>query len=343
MADDLPLGSKSEKLSGKKYSKLPRDVQDAFDEYEFAVEVITEAKPEEAVELYKRLQGGTPLNFGEKIFAYPGKMTEFIKRRLVNRKLLKTTVGLANTRYSHYAVCAQLCLLTIKGAKEDLKLKNLEKFFREYAEFNERSPEARKIYIVIKFLEKAFLGEKETALRNRPNIVSVFNLVSDISTRGNILGKEREIGKFFRKFTKDLQKEFEKDPDDRDPALISYQSAVTQGADKIKYVNLRHEILLKKLAASSKFFQKLIYPPSPEERFRFLYEQTRKKSKSANSNEFEIFLIETKGLSRFKCKNDRGKPETFVGHIRHCLHHVDHGKFNIRNLPRAMKILEDIA
>src|SRR3989338_2436178 len=211
MADDLPLGSKSEKLSGKKYSKLPRDVQDAFDEYEFAVEVITEAKPEEAVELYKRLQGGTPLNFGEKIFAYPGKMTEFIKRRLVNRKLLKTTVGLANTRYSHYAVCAQLCLLTIKGAKEDLKLKNLEKFFREYAEFNERSPEARKIYIVIKFLEKAFLGEKETALRNRPNIVSVFNLVSDISTRGNILGKEREIGKFFRKFTKDLQKEFEKE------------------------------------------------------------------------------------------------------------------------------------
>jgi len=268
-------------------------------------------------------------------------MTEFIKERLVQKKFFKNVVALPNTRYSHYAVCAQLCLLTLRGAKEDLKLKNLEKFFGDYAGFDHKSLEAKKISLVIKYLEAAFSGAKDSTLRNRANIVSAFYLVSDLSARGNIAGRVKEVGAFFHKFIKSLHGEFQKAPDKRDPALISYQSAVTQGADKIKSVNTRHDILLKKLALKNKFFHDLIHPPSPKERFRILYEKARTVSKSKNSSVFEGWLMKNKELKQFKCANSRGA-ETFVGHIRHCLHHAQHGKFTSQNLTKGTKILEEI-
>ena len=342
MSDDLLLGPKSIGFAGKQYSQLPRNIQDCVDAYKFSVEVVTNATPDEVVELYKRLQGGTPLNFGEKLFAYPGKMTEFIKKRLVTKRFFKGIVGLANTRYSHYAVAAQLSLLTVTGAKEDLKLKNLEKFFSDYAEFDTSSPEAQKIVLVIKLLEKAFSNKKDASLRNRANVVSAFYLMSDLSARGNIAGRERDIATFFQKFVKDLHGEFSKDPIERDSVLISYQSAVTQGADKIKSIAIRHKILLDRLAAKNTFFQKLLYPPSPTERLKSMYEAARKKVGARNPAAFEKWLMNNKGLKRRTCKNDRGAPETFVGHIRHSIHHPDHGTFSTESLSKATRVLEEL-
>src|SRR5258708_4537051 len=107
MADEIPLSPNfSPEHGGKKYSELPRPLQDQFDEYEFSIELVTKATEEEVIELYKRLQGGTPLNFGEKLFARPGGMNKFIKDRLAKRLFLKNIIALPNTRYSHYAVCA---------------------------------------------------------------------------------------------------------------------------------------------------------------------------------------------------------------------------------------------
>lgn len=342
MADQLPLSPKySREHGGKKYSKLPVGIQDQIDDYEFSVETLTGDEKDEVVELYKRLQGGTPLNFGEKLFAISGNMNEFIKRRLATKKFFRENVALPDTRYSHYAVCAQLCLLSIKGAKEDLKLKSLEKFFVDYSSFNHKSPEAKKILNVINYLEKVFPDNKDPALRNRANVVSIFYLISDLSGRGNISGREKEIRSFFRKFVKDLQKEFEKKPEDRDSSLLSYQSAVTQGADKIKSVNIRHNILLKKLAEKNKFFYKLLYPPvSPEDYFRKTYEKVRKQLKITTVSGFDEWLISNLHLKAIKCSKARAKRETLIGHIRNCIHYSEHGSFTPKDLTRANKLLE---
>ncbi|OGN21394.1 MAG: hypothetical protein A2915_00985 [Candidatus Yanofskybacteria bacterium RIFCSPLOWO2_01_FULL_41_34] len=344
MADQLSLNSKySSTYGGKKYSELPVSIQDQIDNYEFSVEVLIGAEKDEVVELYKRLQGGTPLNFGEKLFAISGNMNDFIKRRLATKKFFKERVALPDTRYSRYAVCAQLCLLSIRGAKEDLKLKNLEKFFVDYASFNDKSPESTKVLNVINFLEKVFPDKNDSALRNRANVVSVFYLISDLSGRGDISGREKEISSFFRKFVKNIQKELTKKPEDRDSSLLSYQSAVTQGADKIKSVNIRHDVLLKKIAEKNKFFYKLLYPPiSPEDNFKQMYEKIRTKQRITSIAGFDQWLIGAHKLKSIKCPKARGKKETVVGHIRNCIHHRDHGTFTPKKLTMANKLLERI-
>ena len=341
MADQLPLNPKYSKVNdNKKYSELPRETQDKIDEYEFAVEILTGNEKDDVVELYKRLQGGTPLNFGEKLFAMSGNMNEFIKHKLASKNFLKKIVALPDTRYSHYAVCAQLCLLVIKGAKKDLKLKNLEKFFTEYSNFDNKSPESKKMLNVINYLEKAFTAEKDSSLKNRANVVSIFYLISDLSGRGNIADKAKEIGSFFRQFVRNLEKELQKKPEERDPSMLSYQSAVNQGADKIKSINIRHGILLKKLSEKNKFFCELIFPQiSPKDDFIKMYEKLENKIKITNASEIDSWLIKNKNLTAIKCLSSRGKIETIIGHIRHCLHHKKHGTYTTKELTKAIKIL----
>ena len=344
MGDLLPLNPKySEEYGNKKYSELPVGEQDKIDDYEFSVDVLTEAEKDEVVELYKRLQGGTPLNFGEKLFAISSKMNEFVKHRLAKKKFFKERVALPDTRYSHYAVCAQLCLLSIRGAKEDLKLKKLEKFFVDYTSFNDRSPEAKKILNVINYLEKVFPAADDSALRNRANVISIFYLIWDLSGRGDIVGREKEIGSFFRKFVRDLRRELEKKPEKRDSSLLSYQSAVTQGADKIKSVNIRHNILLKRIAEKNKFFYKLLYPPvSPRDEFEKMYNQARKILRITTVAGFDDWLIKNAGLKYMRCPRARGKKETVIGHIRNCIHYKEHGSLVPRNLTKAIKALEKV-
>jgi len=341
MADDLVVNAKySSNYGGRTYSDLPKAVQDSFDNYKFSVELVTNATQEELVELYRRLQGGTPLNFGEKLFASLGSMNRWIKDELASRKFFEKIVALPNTRYSHYAVCAQLCLLSIAGAREDLKLKNLEKFFADYENFNKRSPEAAKVRQVIAFLEKAFHSRNEPALRNRPSIVSAFFLASDLLSRRNLDGKEKEIGDFFRKFTQQLQKEFEKPPDKRDPELLSYQSAVTQGADKIKSVKIRHNILLKRLAEKNQFFFRLIYPTiTPEQEFNSLYEEIRIALGTNSPTAFDSWLITKGERTKYNCRSARND-ETLIGHIRNCIHHKQHGHFSQPQLANAIRWLK---
>lgn len=345
MDDQLPLSSEySGEHEGKTYSKLPPIIQCRTDDYKFHVEVLSDAKDDEVFDFFKRLQRGTSLNFGENLYGTPGKMNEFIKSRLTTKKFFEEKIALPKTRYSHYAVCTQLCLLSIKGAKEDLKIKNIKRFLGEYANFNDKNPEAEKILSVINYLEKAFPENRDSTLRNRANVISIFYLVSDLSGRGDISGREKEIGLFFKKFVKDLQKEFEKKPENRDPSLLGYQLAVRQGADKIKSVSIRHDILLKKLAEKNKFFYKLLYPPiSPRDEFEKMYNKARKILKITTVAGFDDWLIKNAGLKDIRCPKARGKKETAIGHIRNCIHYKEHGALVPRNLTKAIKVLEKVS
>jgi hypothetical protein len=305
--------------------------------------MITGATNEEVVELYRRLQGGSVLSFGEKLYSYVGRMNDFIKGKVVSKNFFKKTISLTDARYSHYAVAAQLCLLSIRGAVENLKLKNLEDFFKAYPGFDPGGLDAKKVFFVFKFLEKAFSGSKDPALRNRANIVSAFYLASDLSSKGNILGREGEFGKFFKGFIKELYKEFEKDPDKRDPELISYQSAVTQGADKIKSVKIRHAILLKRIGLKSKFFKELLHPKiSPEDQFKNKYDEFASKKGFGTVGSFDSWLISTKKTKEYICAASRGKTETYVGHIRNCITHPGHGKYTLPSLSKGIKLLENL-
>lgn len=341
VSGELPLNEKYSKgFGGKKYPEMTILQQDEFDKYEFDVEVV-EAPEEEVIELYKRLQGGTPLNFGEKLFAMSGNMNEFVKARLSKAEFFTKNVSLTNTRYSHYGVCAQLCLLSMKSAKEDLKYSNIESLFINYAAFNTSSPEAKKILDVIKTLGEVFPNEHEPALRNRPSVVSMFYLVSELTARGSIAGHENELGDFFRDFVEEVKQEFEKKPEDRDAELLSYQSAVTQGADKIKSIMIRHKVLLKRLSQVNQFFSDLINPPSPRDKFRDAYVNLQKKVGISSVSGLDEWLITNQGIKNISCPKVHGnKQETIAGHVRNCIGHAEHGTFTPKELDEAMKIVE---
>jgi hypothetical protein len=82
-------------------------------------------------------------------------MNDLIKKRLTAKIFFKKIIALSNIRYSHYALCVQLCLLSVKSAREDLKIKYLEKFIKDYPSFDRNSLEAKKILSVINFLERS--------------------------------------------------------------------------------------------------------------------------------------------------------------------------------------------
>lgn len=137
-----------------------------------------------------------------------------------------------------------------------------------------------------------------------------------------------------------LQKEFEKPPDKRAPELLSYQSAVTQGADKIKSVKIRHNILLKRLAEKNQFFFRLIYPTiTPEQEFNSLYEEIRIALGTNSPTAFDSWLIAKGERTEYNCRTARND-ETLIGHIRNCIHHKQHGHFSQPQLANAIRWLK---
>ncbi|MBU1102133.1 DUF262 domain-containing protein [Patescibacteria group bacterium] len=342
LADEIMLNQKySGSLGSKYYKSLPRGIQDAFNEYKLGIEAVYSSNEEEVGELFSRLQLGSPLNFAEKLMAIGGKMRDFVKKTS-QHKFFKKKVSLPNTRYAHFAVTAQICLLGVRGFT-DAKLENLKVFFRDYPSFNEAGSDAKKIKDTLDYLNRMF-ANRTPELKNRASTISLFVLVTELMKRGDIRGKEKKLAKFFLKFMKDLKKEIEKGQQAKDADFLQYQGATTQGADKQKSIKLRHEILLKKLYRYDPYFYRLMNPePSPEERFQNLYGKLEIRFKS-DFNKIDKWLKNKSSRIEFiNCRSSRGTfKESLPTHIRHRMHHHEHPEYKKSQLVTAIKILESV-
>ena len=140
---------------------------------------------------------------------------------------------------------------------------------------------------------------------------------------------------------KDLEEEIEKGSQATDAQLISYQSSVTQGADKQKSIKTRHEILIDRLIKFDPSFHTFFNKnKEPALQFNELYEKFGLKL--GNSTKIDEWIFAQKPrLKRITCGRNSNE-ESLPTHIRHCIHHKKHGTYTNSELRKAIKLLDEL-
>ena len=139
----LPEASKKE-YRGLTYSALPDDASDEFDDFEIEIEEIEDAADDELEELFRRLQLGTPLNTAEKLNAVMGEFREFC-HDCTKKPFFKDKLPIKNTRFSHFEIVGRWGFIEARGIHPQMRLKQLEQFFRDNKQFSRTSDTAKVI------------------------------------------------------------------------------------------------------------------------------------------------------------------------------------------------------
>lgn len=339
----IKLNSEYSSYGNKSYGELPKSIREKIDEYCISVEEISSFTTEELAELFKRLQSGMVLNSGENLMAVTSELKDKVKS-FSGHMFFKNKVSLKNKRYTYFVICAQLTCLEINGIS-NLGSKNIEILFKKYKKIDSGDllirTKLKKIKFVLDVMDNIF-SDDCPYFSNRATVVSFYLLISEFIDRGgDISFFETKFSKFFAGFIKDLKTEISKGDKSTDPQLINYQSAVIQGADKQKAIALRNNILKERLVKFDvSFFE--FFKESGDSKIIFNNLYGLFEDKFENSGAVDKFIFSKKPkLKKYNCRP--GYPaESLPTHIRHCIHHKAHGKFDSKDLQRAYKILRNL-
>ena len=274
--DTLELDAEmAKRVGGSKYSQLPDDVSDAFDDFEIDIEEIEDASEEELEELFKRLQLGTPLNTAEKINAIQGELRDFC-HEMADKPFFQDKLPLKNTRYSHFEAVAKWAFVEARGIQPQMRYPQLDSLLRENRTFSRASDTARRISGALEFLNIASL-EKCGPIRNRANTLSLCMLAGRVYAQGLTTPADADVFRvFIHTFFAQLASEVEKGVRATDRELLRYQTAITSGSTSGDSVRARIDILTKRLATHHPRFARLIgaYQAAADEVTRNLAEQS---------------------------------------------------------------------
>jgi hypothetical protein len=272
--DRLEVNAETFKRIGvRKYSKLPENISDKFDDYEIDIEEIVEASEKELEMLFLRLQFGTPLNTAEKLNAINGELKDFCKKS-ANHTFFKKKVTLKNARYSHFEIVTRWAHAEAKGVGSQMRFRQLESFLQENREFSDKSTTALNVKKALKYLNEAFDSESPY-LRNKANVLSICMLASRVVSNGLDKNTALIFGKFIKFFFDKLAIEIEKGVKSTDKEILRYQQAITSASADQESISTRISILTKSIASYSAKFSPLIgiYPDAKAEANKDIVEQ----------------------------------------------------------------------
>lgn len=233
-------------FGGRTYSDLEDDVSDHFDDFEVEIEEIEDASDDDLEELFRRLQLGTPLNTAEKLNAVMGEYRDFC-HECTKKDFLAEKLPVKNTRFSHFEIVARWGFIESRGIQPQMRLKQLEQFFRDNKQFSSRSDVGKTIDSSLRFLNQAFTIAP-SFIGNRANTLSVCMLAARVVKAG--LGKT-ENAKLFARFLEDffsaLTAEVQKGVKAGDRELLSYQQSISAGSTGGDSIKNRIEILSRRL------------------------------------------------------------------------------------------------
>lgn len=264
--DNLVLSSETAKIfGGSKYSELPDDISDDFDDFEIQIEEIDEATDEELEELFSRLQLGTPLNTAEKLNAISGDLRNFCFE-ISNEPFLSEKIALKNTRYAHFEIVTRWLCIESRGIQPQNRFSQLESFLKDNRTFSKESETAKKAIRTINYLEKAF-PENCRYIGNRANTLSICMLGSRVASQNLDSDTSEVFREFVESFFYRLSTEVEKGVKSKEKAFLRYQQAITSGSTGGDSIRERINILTTSLAQFSQKFSTLLgsYPEAGDE------------------------------------------------------------------------------
>lgn len=161
MNDDFAISGES-KFSGKKFSELDDETQDAFLSYPVSVDVVRSASRSEILQMFRRMNAFTlPLNEAEKRHSgYQGRFKWFINDVSDELNEFFVEFGVFKSRQIVRMADAALisdCVLAIQRGVISTGPKDLAGLYKKYdVEFPEEDDYRRKIYETFKFIATSF-------------------------------------------------------------------------------------------------------------------------------------------------------------------------------------------
>lgn len=166
---------------GKDFQSLPSDLQVQFLGTELSVVEVTTSDPNEARDLFIRLQAGLPLNAQEKRDAWPGGFSEFVLRiggkpeiarypgNDFFRRLMGARPGKGRGKFRQFA--AQIAMLFLAKRQSggerltDVNARAIDEFYYRNLDFSPSSPDAKRLFVILDLLTEIFSDRKRRSLK----------------------------------------------------------------------------------------------------------------------------------------------------------------------------------
>lgn len=164
------------------------------------------------------------------------------------KAFFKDKLPIKNTRFSHFEIIGRWGFIEARGIQPQMRLKQLEQFFRDNKQFSRTSDTAKVIDDSLRFLNRAF-PRQPVFIANRANTLSVCMLAARLVRAG--LAKKRsarDFASFLEEFFAGLSAEVQKGAKAGDKELILYQQSISAGSTGGDSIRNRLEILTRRLA-----------------------------------------------------------------------------------------------
>ncbi|MCY4581108.1 MAG: DUF262 domain-containing protein [Chloroflexi bacterium] len=225
------------------FADLHPQIKNALNMKALSVVTLKEENDGEIEEMFLRLQNGSSLNSAEKRNAISGDTRDFIHEITQSHRLFTDCVAVANRRYAHDELVAQMLLIEKTGSPCNYTHKQLRPMYENGRRFNKNGAEARKLRRVLNFLQQAFPAEASEL--TKVNLISLYTIASELLTQFAISRRAKEFGQWFREFEKQRHSD-DTAPQENDE-LYDYTLAVLQRTGSVAAQKIRRETLLKSL------------------------------------------------------------------------------------------------
>lgn len=134
--DEFGLGQSEiagKNLNGVKFSSLPKELKDKFQEYDLSISLIKKATDDEIRTLFARLQMGISLNPAELRHAISSNIGRAIQMVINNHKLFNSDSKISNKRYKHQNYLDHVITLAYYNYKRDVKAPDIRQMYLDLA------------------------------------------------------------------------------------------------------------------------------------------------------------------------------------------------------------------
>lgn len=246
---------------GKRFEELAPELQDKFLETPLSVVMIQTDVPNEARDLFIRLQAGMPLNSQEKRDAWPGNFTEFVLR-IGGKPLIAKYPGhdffsvvmkasKAN-RGDFRQLAAQMIMLLIVRRESgsdrlcDINRDEIDDFYYKHLDFDPAGPEARRIREVLDLLcELLGDGKRSKVVRHEAiHLALLVDSLLDDYTRGWTQHFAAAFDHFRAQVAKAKKQQYDPNPPEH---WLRYAQLTRVNSDRAETIARRHQFFVEQM------------------------------------------------------------------------------------------------
>lgn len=246
----------------KSFQELAETIKKTFLETPLRVVQIQTHDPDEARDLFVRLQAGMPLNSQEKRDAWPGQFTDFILR-LGGKQGLARYPGhdffnvlmraqKVKDRGKFRQLAAQIAVLYFSRRSSptatfpDISAEEIDDFYYENLGFNAESPEAQRLFKIFDMITRLLRDQKRPKLIGNEaiHLVLLVDSLMDDYTRGWETNFAQAFDAFRAKLAEARLTRYEEQPDEY---WLRYGVHTRVNSDRGESVQRRHEFFCSRM------------------------------------------------------------------------------------------------